>query len=129
MKIRNARFVETGAIDCEIMHPTFGWIPFTADPQDGEVAGAIIYEAAVKTAKPYVAPPPPTPADTAARLDAMADALITGSIFERALGRLLGEIGKSVVDPNASMSPAERAALVRDMMRAHMRDIISEGSA
>lgn len=34
MKYRNAKYTATGLIDCEINHPEFGWIPFTADPAD-----------------------------------------------------------------------------------------------
>ena len=31
---RNARFLANGWIDCEIDHPLWGWIPFTANPED-----------------------------------------------------------------------------------------------
>lgn len=34
MKIRNAKWLESGLIDCEIEHPSLGWIPFTASPFD-----------------------------------------------------------------------------------------------
>jgi hypothetical protein len=34
MNYRNAKFLASGWIDCEIDHPKFGWIPFTADPAD-----------------------------------------------------------------------------------------------
>ena len=36
---RNAVMSEDGRIDCEINHPTYGWIPFTADPNDQEQHG------------------------------------------------------------------------------------------
>lgn len=63
MNIRNPIFTEDGRIDCEIEHPVYGWIPFTADPDDIEAYGADIYEAALAMEPaPYVAPPaPPTP--------------------------------------------------------------------
>lgn len=34
MDWRNAAFNSAGSIDCEINHPSFGWIPFTVDPSD-----------------------------------------------------------------------------------------------
>lgn len=34
MEYRNAKKIWDNLIDCEINHPTYGWIPFTADPAD-----------------------------------------------------------------------------------------------
>jgi len=34
MEYRNARYFNQNIIDCEINHPQYGWIPFTADPKD-----------------------------------------------------------------------------------------------
>ena len=34
MEYRNARHISNTIIDCEINHPTYGWIPFTCDPTD-----------------------------------------------------------------------------------------------
>jgi hypothetical protein len=34
MNYRNAKRLANGWIDCEIEHETFGWIPFTCDPND-----------------------------------------------------------------------------------------------
>lgn len=34
MNYRNAKRLANGWIDCEIDHPSFGWIPFTCDPND-----------------------------------------------------------------------------------------------
>lgn len=34
MEYRNARRINDTVIDCEINHPTYGWIPFTCDPTD-----------------------------------------------------------------------------------------------
>ncbi len=36
MDIRNPRYNADETIDCEINHPQYGWIPFTAHPQDPE---------------------------------------------------------------------------------------------
>ena len=43
MNIRNAKYNEHGTIDCEIEHPAYGWIPFTASPDDVEQHGKDIY--------------------------------------------------------------------------------------
>lgn len=37
-------------IDCEINHPIYGWIPFTASPEDPEQHGRDIFEALKETA-------------------------------------------------------------------------------
>lgn len=34
MNYRNAKRLANGWIDCEIQHETFGWIPFTCNPND-----------------------------------------------------------------------------------------------
>jgi len=67
MNYRNAKHLKNGSIDCEIDHPTYGWIPFTCDPFDtGALFDVVaLYEAmnADPETAPYVyAPPaPPTP--------------------------------------------------------------------
>jgi len=66
MNIRNAKYNAFGAIDCEIEHPVYGWIPFTADPNDVEPLGAGVFNAAKSSAAAYVAPPPPDPAEALA---------------------------------------------------------------
>ena len=61
MQTRNPIFTASGAIDCEIEHPIYGWIPFTASPDDVEQYGREIFEALKDSAAPYV-PVPPDPA-------------------------------------------------------------------
>ena len=66
MEFRNPFFSGPVSIDCEIDHPAFGWIPFTASPDDTEALGSEIYNAAIKlNLKPYVAPEPNPDADRA----------------------------------------------------------------
>ncbi len=60
MDIRNPAFTADNRIDCEIEHPVYGWIPFTADPNDVEQHGRDIYAAALAmNPAVYVAPPAP----------------------------------------------------------------------
>jgi hypothetical protein len=47
IEIRNIK-EGNGYIDCEINHPKFGWIPFTARPDDVELHGREIYAFAKK---------------------------------------------------------------------------------
>ena len=56
METRNPKKTESGAIDCEINHPKYGWIPFTASLDDVEQLGRDVYNLAVSSAAPYVAP-------------------------------------------------------------------------
>jgi len=69
MEFRNCKYTESGNIDCEINHPEFGWIPFTASPNDCEEHGREIYAEAIKgEVAPYEPPPPPTDAEFAAQV-------------------------------------------------------------
>jgi hypothetical protein len=43
MKIRNSTLRADGRIDCEIEHPEYGWVSFTADPNDSEQHGREIF--------------------------------------------------------------------------------------
>lgn len=47
MEIRNATDAGSGVILCEINHPKFGWIPFSARADDVEKTGREIYALAV----------------------------------------------------------------------------------
>ncbi len=59
---RNARFNEFGTVDLEYNHPLFGWVPFTASPDDTEELGRELHFAVMKsgTVRPYS---PPTAED------------------------------------------------------------------
>lgn len=47
VEIINPKYNSNGTIDIEMNHPVFGWIPFTASPDDVEEHGRIIYQALV----------------------------------------------------------------------------------
>jgi hypothetical protein len=62
MDIRKPVFTAENRIDCEINHPDYGWVPFTADPNDVEKSGREIYKIALAMKPaPYVAPRPVVP--------------------------------------------------------------------
>ena len=64
MLTRNLRYAnaEGTLIDMEIEHPIYGWIPFTASPDDTEEHGRVIYQEAKEgrlgDVSPYVEPEP-----------------------------------------------------------------------
>lgn len=37
MKYRNARYIDSTRIDCEVEHSVYGWIPYTLDPTDTDM--------------------------------------------------------------------------------------------
>jgi hypothetical protein len=62
MQWRNPAYNAAGTINVEINHPVYGWVPFTASPDDIEPLGPAVFDAAKGMAAPYVAPPaPPAP--------------------------------------------------------------------
>ncbi len=61
MRARNPKYNWRGGIDCEIEHPSLGWIPYTVDPdaEEGTEPHAIfaaILAGEVGEIAPYVAP-------------------------------------------------------------------------
>jgi hypothetical protein len=50
MKTRNLYRNRHGTIDMEIEHPVYGWIPFTASPDDSEPHGRALYAEAASGA-------------------------------------------------------------------------------
>lgn len=44
MEYRNPIYTIDGRIDCEINHPEYGWIPFTADSYDVEEHGRNLFK-------------------------------------------------------------------------------------
>ena len=79
MNIRNPIFTADGRIDCEIEHLIYGWIPFTADPNDIEQHGRDIYAAAMDMRPAeYVEPTVPEP-DYAAIVRSQRNALLLAS--------------------------------------------------
>ncbi len=47
MEARNAQHQSGGRIDLEYNHPSFGWIPFTADANDNEALGRELHARAM----------------------------------------------------------------------------------
>jgi len=43
MQYKNARWARNGGIDCDIEHPVYGWIPFTAVKNDVESFGRSLF--------------------------------------------------------------------------------------
>ena len=62
MEYRNPKYNSNGTIDCEINHPEYGWIPFTAHLEDTgadfDVAALVTEMVASDTVLPYEAQAP-----------------------------------------------------------------------
>ena len=60
MEWRNPQYNQFGTIDCEINHPEYGWIPFTASPDDPEEHGRALHAEIMGHGQiaPYVPPSP-----------------------------------------------------------------------
>jgi hypothetical protein len=62
MEIRSPRYNSAGGVDCEINHPVYGWIPFTASASDTEPVGRDVHARAISgeagAVAEYVAPAP-----------------------------------------------------------------------
>lgn len=65
MLVRNPKYNAAGTIDLEIEHSVFGWILFTASPEDSEEMGRGLYARAVAgeygEIVSYTAPEPVAP--------------------------------------------------------------------
>ena len=91
MEVRGQKWNATGGIDCEINHPVYGWIPFTARDDDPEAHGREIFAALVDDGN-VAAYEPPSEAEVAARW--RESAAITPTEFfiaAKRLGVLTGE--------------------------------------
>jgi len=80
MEFINAQRNAFDTIDCEINHPIYGWIPFTADPNDtgAHFDVAELFARMEGEAAPYVAPKP-NPAAICAQARAQRNALLQQS--------------------------------------------------
>lgn len=80
MRIRNPKYNASGSIDCEVEHPEFGWIDFTASENDVEPFGRKVYADALALGPAdYVPPPPPSAKDQAYSVRRNRDRLLTAS--------------------------------------------------
>lgn len=65
MQVKNPSYNSVGTIDLETDHPAYGWIPFTASPNDSEPLGKELYARAIAgdygDIQPYVEPEPLPP--------------------------------------------------------------------
>lgn len=60
MDWRNPAFNAVGTIDCEVYHPTYGWVPFTVDPaDDGAAFDVAALDASIRAAGGIAAYAPP----------------------------------------------------------------------
>lgn len=110
--IRNPAFNAYGTIDCEVEHPAYGWVPFTASPDDVEAHGRSIYEAALAMGPAEYVPPPVEETtevipSTISRFQARAALLDAGLLADV-------EIALADADPLTQLAWAEAVEWRRD---------------
>lgn len=100
MQVRALAYNKHGTIDCEIEHPVYGWIPFTATPDDDMEHGRVIYAEAIAGELGPVAPyVPPSEAD---ELAAERARMVVSRFQARAalhLAGLLDQVEALMADP------------------------------
>lgn len=74
MLTRNLKYNAHGTVDMEIDHPAYGWIPFTASPDDTEAHGRELHADALAGTLGAIAAADPPPALTAANFTAAVQA-------------------------------------------------------
>lgn len=124
--IRSPAYNASGGVDCEINHPDYGWIPFTASPDDPEDHGRVIYAAALAMGPaPYVEPPAPlspTPILTRRqlRLGLLANGITTAQV-EAVSAAMPTEVDREMAQIEwADASQYERAHPLVDQIGAAM---------
>lgn len=126
IEVRNAIYIEDGiGIDCELNHPKFSWVPYTARPDDPAVYGAEIYAAAVALGpSPYVAPPPPpdppepTPAEKEAEVQTITEEILTSNDHLMALAQATVDLRMGDI---TGLSRAQVAVAFRDRVIYYLR--------
>jgi hypothetical protein len=100
IQVRNPKYNAAGTIDMETEHPAFGWIPFTASPDDSEQHGRELYAQAVAgdfgPVAPYVALPPAPPAILTSVTMRQARLALLGA-------GLLDQVNAAITDPAAQI--------------------------
>jgi hypothetical protein len=88
MNCKDPIYNSRGNIDCQAEHPIYGWIPFTASPDDCEAHGREIFARCLAgdfgTVAEYVPPPAPTTEELAAAARAKRDSLLAASDWSQA---------------------------------------------
>ena len=120
MEFRNPRYNQDGVtVDCEVNHPVYGWIPFTANPDDPEEHGRIIHaQTLAHGPAPFVAPNPRLGAYMA-RADlckAMKDIGILSP--EDAVLAMRGGWPDLFANATSSLSPSDRADMEIEWIEA-----------
>lgn len=86
MNYRSAKILIDGRIDCEIEHPAYGWIPFTADPADTGAQFDVASLHAQMLADPDTAPYAPPTAEEIAAAQEAARAFMSLSFAQLLIG-------------------------------------------
>lgn len=102
MNYRNPIYNQFNTIDCEVEHPEYGWIPFTASPDDVEEHGRELYNEIKKNGNiaPYV---PPSEEKLAEEIRVQRDYLLSSSDWSQ-----LPDVPEAIREPWAVYRQALR---------------------
>jgi hypothetical protein len=103
MNYRLAKFNGVGGIDCEIEHPVYGWIPYTATEDDPEESGRALYATMLAGTVAAYVPPVETLDQRAAAVRAQRDALLRASDWTQ-----LPDVPESIRAPHTAYRQALR---------------------
>lgn len=106
--VRGAKYNANGTIDCEIFHTEYGWIPFTASPDDSVEFGREVYElASSMEVAPYEADPARLAPFSVSRFQARAALMDAGLLAD-------AEIAVSSMGPLEQLAWSEATEWRRD---------------
>jgi hypothetical protein len=109
MNYRNPKYNAFGSIDCDIDHPVYGWIPFTASPDDVEQNGKLLFAEIMAAGKIAEYVPPPAYIPTEADVRQERDRLLAASDWTQ------------LPDAQAALSNAQKLAW--SAYRQALRDV------
>lgn len=105
MNYRNPTYTADGNIDCEVEHPKFGWIPFTASPDDVEEHGRDLFNRIPPEEVALYVAPPATPEEVKAE----ANRRILAIVPEWKQRNLIAQATRLNRKPMADWTPEEVA--------------------
>ena len=109
MNYKNPKYNAFGSVDCEIDHPVYGWIPFTASPDDVEESGRVLFEKITADGgiAEYVVPPAYIPTEAEVRQE--RDELLANSDWTQL--------------PDAQLALSDAQKLAWAVYRQALRDV------
>lgn len=127
MEWRNARFNALGTIDMEIEHDVYGWLPFTATPDDPEQRGRDLYAAALESGNVAVyLPAPVSPEQIKAEIGQAVQDRLDQFARSRGYDSIMSAASYAQSSVSAFSVEGQRASTLRDMTWLKVSAILAE---